>query len=197
MAKGASGATYTLYATSNGSMNSSNTNYTTARAGSNLQVDFPASTGFNMNCGQNLVTTTEFCFEVFLSFDTSGVVGTIQSATLSLKSTNDQSTTDFVLEARLRDWGATLESADWVAGDSLAGLTLLASMNTSGWATSGYNVLTSEAAFASNINKTGATRIVLSSSRHRAATTPAGLERVGIVPIVDDAQASRLVVVTT
>ena len=116
--------------------------------------------------------------EGFLSFDTSTVVGTITAVTLSLYGHTDTSTTDFTVEARLHDWGPTLESSDWVAGASLGTKTLLATLSTVGFTTAGYNNFTSEAAFASNINQSGFTRFLLCSNRHRTLTAPSGTEHI-------------------
>ena len=118
-------------------------------------------------------------YEGFLAFDTSTVVGTITAVTLSVYGMNDSSVTDFTLEARLHDWGATLTTADWVPGNQLGTKTLLASMNTSGWSAAGYNTLTSDAAFLTNINQSGFTRVLMCSSRHRLGNTPSGSEFVG------------------
>jgi len=119
-------------------------------------------------------------YEGFISFDTSAIgAGTVTSATLSLCPYQDQSVTDYTLYARARDWGASLTTADWVAGASLSGLTLLASVSTVGISVGSYAALSSESAFASNINTSGSTRIILTSSRHEAGNLPpTGLEYV-------------------
>jgi hypothetical protein len=118
--------------------------------------------------------------EGFVRFDTS-FVGTdnITSAVLSFYVTNDSSVTDFVFEARLHPWGTTYESADWVAGASLSGLTLLASINTSALTPSAYNDL-ADVALPANINKTGFTNFLLSSSRQRVGNVPTTDEYVGV-----------------
>jgi hypothetical protein len=146
-----------------------NATYTTARSTASV------ADGTYLFIGQAL---GYYCGESFLSFITSDVPddATISAAILSLYVAGEQSVTDFTLEARLRDWGATLTTADWVAGASLSALTLLASKSTVGISGAAYLALTSEAAFATNVNKTGTTLLLLDSSRHVAGTTPTGNE---------------------
>jgi hypothetical protein len=65
-----------------------------------------------------------------------------------------------------------------VPGASLAGLTLLASISTSGgWAFQTTKTFT-DVAFPANINGAGQTRVVLASSRLRAGNQPGGAEYV-------------------
>lgn len=124
--------------------------------------------------------TGYYCWESFIDFDTSAIpdADDVTIAVLSLDGAEDTSATDFTVEARLYDWGGTLGSADAVAGADLGSHTLLASWDTSGYSAS-YNDFTSEAAFVSNISKTGTTSLILNSSRHRNGDTPTGGEFVG------------------
>lgn len=170
--------TSTFYAsTADGQIESSNATYATARSGGTLVAN---TGGTSVNVGQ---VTGYACYEAFLSFDTSTIPDgdIITSVTLSLDGTGatDGSDTDFTINARIYNWGAGLTTADWIAGASLSGNTLVASRSTSGWSASGYNALTSEAAFLTAINKTGVTYLVISSSRHEAGTAPTGNEYVG------------------
>jgi hypothetical protein len=163
--------------TADGRVESEHATYTTARSGANQSSNNSAAT---MIVGQT-VSGNYFIDEGFLDFDTSSIpdTDTIDSAVLSLFGQSNESTTDFTIEARLKDWGGTLTTADWVAGASLGALTLLATYATSGgWSTVAYNDFTSDAAFVSNVSKTGVTYILLDSSRHAAGNTPTGLERV-------------------
>lgn len=164
--------TYTIFTTANDghvqSTGSPTSDYASARTGGTLAADTTASSRYT---GQ-----VEFfgyiCNEVFFDFDTSTVVGTITSAILSWYGKTDSSTTDFVIQARLDDFGATVTTADWVSGANLGSFTLLATYATSGgWSTAAYNVFT-DVAFPANVNKTGSTRIMLSSDRHLAGTSP-------------------------
>lgn len=114
---------------------------------------------------------TGWGYESFLTFDTSIVVGTITSATLSIYVTNDTSNTDFTIEVRLHDWGTSLTTADWLSSETLGTKTLLASLSTDGLTVSAHNTFTSDAAFLSNINQAGETRVVVCSDRHRLGLT--------------------------
>lgn len=112
-----------------------------------------------------------FCSETFVSFDTSDFYS-ISSAVLSFALGFDNSATDFVIEARAKDFGATVEAADWVAGSALGALTLVADLNTSGLPGSGRFDL-NDVALVANLNIGGQSRFVVSSSRHRGNNAPA------------------------
>ncbi len=114
-------------------------------------------------------------YESLVQWTTSSVAGTISSVVLSLYGQVNAGTTDTV-EARRFDWGTGATTADWVPQANLASNTLLASFVCSGMSTSGYNDFTSDAAFISNINQSGSTRILLNSLRHRSLTTPTAVE---------------------
>lgn len=115
-----------------------------------------------------------------MSFDTSSIGGgsTVSSVVLDLFLVIDNSTTDFTMNARDNAWGPTLTSGDYVAGASLSGSTLLASIFSSGiGATNAYKTLTSQAAFLTATNiKTGSVQILLCSSRQEGNNTPSGNE---------------------
>jgi len=118
-----------------------------------------------------------YVWETFLGFDTSSIPDgdTVSAAVLRVTSYADSSTTDFDIQARLRDWGTTVTTADWVAGADLSGLTLLGSYATSSGFTANTGYDLSDTAMAANVNKTGSTRMLLCSSRttnNNAPTTP-------------------------
>ena len=118
--------------------------------------------------------------EAFLAFNTSSIpdTDTVSAAVLNLTSQSDGSITDFTIEARLSDWGTGLTTADYVAGASLSGLTLLAHRDTaSGWTVNTAYDLTDDA-FAANVNKTGTTRLLLCSDHTTGNTAPTGAEYV-------------------
>jgi hypothetical protein len=151
--------------------------YADARSGaSGLSAN--AGEGF-ANLGQRLLTADYFCYEHFHAFDTSSIPDTdvITAVEFSLWSIANP-TTNFVVEARLFDWGATLTTADWIAGASLSAQTLLASADTSTLPTAdtAYWTLTSEAAFPPAINKTGFTRFMLCSANQTNNVAPTGNE---------------------
>lgn len=165
-------ATYTVYSTTaDGLLESNHGTYSTARAGANLAAN---TTGTIQANGQREFFNYRI-YEFFVGFDTSAIPdgATVSSATVSLYGQSDSSSTDFTSQARLKDWGGTLTTADYVAGADLSSLTLLATHATSGgWSTSAYNDYTSDANFPSNVSKTGTTYIMFSSDRTSAGTSP-------------------------
>lgn len=154
-------------------LRSENLVYLTARTGSSVTL-FSSSP----IVGQTISGADSRVYEAFLSFDTSSIpdTATITSATLSLDGISDSSTTDFTIQARLYDWGTAVTTGDWVAGESLSALPLLATFATAGGFGTGYNDFTSEATFKDNISKTGETRIILCSSRTVNGNAPGGAE---------------------
>ncbi len=175
--------TATFYAnTADGYLQSRDDSYSLARAGTGASLGSSASatTAYVGQANDGAPGFVYGCFELFLSFDTSSIPdgAGITSVTLSLYGETDASATNFTINARAYDWGASLTTADWIAGASLSGNTLLATFATSGFSVAGYNDFTSEAAFRTAINKTGTTYIVLSSSRHEGNNTPTGAEYV-------------------
>ena len=191
--------TYTIYAdTSDGYLQSSNAAYATARSGGG---GLTAYTTGSIIVGQSFYGgATYYIFEGFLGFDTSpiGAGSTVTAATLSLDGQTDNSTTDFTIEAWSRDWGTAITTADWVAGASLSGLTLVASYASSGF-TFVYNDFTSEAAFLAAINLTGYTRILLASAKTNANTAPTGDEYITFraAEASGTSQDPKLVVIAT
>ena len=152
--------------------------YVDARSGANLFVDTAltyARVGQLYQSGPDLWAVRE----AFLGFDTSAVgTDTISAAVLNVTSSADYSTTDFTIEARLRDWGATLTTADFVAGASLSGLTSLATKTTASGFTAGTAYDFTDVAMPANVNKTGTTRMLLCSSRTTGNNEPTGNEYV-------------------
>ncbi|MEV0618536.1 hypothetical protein AB0I81_34775 [Nonomuraea sp. NPDC050404] len=163
---------------SDGQISSTSPTYATARTGASLSAN---TSGTTMSVGQSLVGDYQ-CFEAFISFDTSAIADSDQISliVLDLYLLNDTSATDFTVEAREYNWGATLTTADWVAGASLGGLILMASINTSGIGGAGaYKAFTSDPAFlvATGL-KTGVVHLMLCSSRLRLGNAPSGAEDV-------------------
>ena len=193
----ATGTTTTAYSsTEDGFVRSTSTTYSTARSGGTLALNTTANI---VVAGQLLSTPDYSCYEGFIDPDTSAIPDgdDISSAVLSLYGNADNSTTDFTANARLRDWGTTLETADWVAGASLSALTLLATFASTGFVVGAYSDFTSDAAFIANVSKTGETRIIITSARHEAGTTPTGEEylRWDAAEVAGTTQDPKLVVV--
>lgn len=152
--------------------------YSTARAGTSLTVD-TSSTGDFLGQRYSGGLNWYFCYEVFLKFDTSAIDDgdDVSAAVLSVYGQQDATTgNDFTIQARTKDWGASLTTEDWVAGASLGALSLLATFNTaSGFSTAAYNDLTENGtALRDAVNKTGVTYVLLNSSRHEAGNAPTG-----------------------
>ena len=190
----------TVYAsTTDGDITSSNAVYLTARAGSGLVV---SSAGTTFGMGQALPGGVANCFEGFVSFDTSAVPDTepITAAVLSLWVVSKVLTADFTIEARTSNWGASLDTGDWVAGASLSALTLLASVTASATTNGAYNDLAENGTnLQAAIDVTATTWILLDSDRHVAGNVPLGGEKVSCSS-ADEAgttQDPKLVVTST
>lgn len=173
----------------------SGTDYTAARNGTGtLSIGWSTTQLF---VGQQAFSSFfRRVFESFLNFDVSGMTEDADSATLSLWLVNDSTgSADFTVQARARDWGDTLETSDFVPGDDLSGLTLLASIDTTSIGSTGaYKALTSEAALVTAINTAragdGILRLILCSSRTTDNVPAAVSERV-IFSSADEADTTQ------
>lgn len=148
--------------------NLTGTNQLVVAAGSNF--GYVGYHGRDSFYGDRLHTVTQF----FIAFETSQLVGTISSATLKLYLADDQSVeTDFTVEARLYDWGSTVENGDYVIGNNLGNYTLLANLSTSGIGAinSLKNMTNSGTNLVNNINRSGQTKILFNSDRVRTQST--------------------------
>lgn len=168
-------ATDTIYGDIYGYLRSYSGTYATARAGTG-SMDVEAATQYQLYVGQGVPAGTYSCYESYLAFDTSAIPDSNVVSDVKLYLYGDGSgplQTHCTLEVRARDFGASVDSTDWVAGADLGDYTLLASHDTSGgWATDAYNVLTGNADFRAAINKAGYTRIMLNVDKHRAGDVP-------------------------
>lgn len=151
-----------------------NATYSTARSGGgSITVD---AVSFLL-AGQTQIGGGDYTvYESFVSFDTSAIADAdvVSAVALDLMLNSDSSTTDFTLQARDFDWGASLTTADWVPGANLGSNTLVATLNSSGiGATGAYKTFTSQAAFLSVSNiKTGTVHLVLASDRTASGVAP-------------------------
>ena len=165
----------TFYSALDGFVESSNTNYTTARAGSNLVT---RTNNGNLQVHNSLISGTYYIQEAFLSFDTSSIPDNaiINQATLTLYTMAKNTPFNFIVEVRNYDWGTTLENSDYVAGANLGSQkTLLTTLGTDGLPV-GSGASTTTAALATNVNKTGFTRMIINSERTRLGGVPTGWE---------------------
>lgn len=174
------GTVSTFYSgAADGYVESGHATYATARSGGTVG---PNSAIASLYIGQYKLGNYQ-CIEGFISFDTSALTDsdTISSAALGLYGSGNFSTTDFTIEARVQDWGATLTTADWVAGADLSAKTRVATFATSGFSTSAYNDFAEDGTnFQSNVNKTGTTYLILVSDKLVSGTAPTGDEYVGV-----------------
>jgi len=195
--------TFTLnpVAASGQATSESATSYAVARSGGAITV----SPGADFFVGQYYFPGDTYTapywdvFLSFLSFDTSGVVGTITAATLSLGLSSDSSTVDFTMQARVRDWGATLEAADYVPGADLGALTLAATLATAGIGAAGaYKDMAENGTnLRGAINQAGFTRLLLCSDLDVAGTAPTGFEYLILHHYAHATLKPKLVVTTT
>lgn len=167
-------ATYTLTGTLGGRIYSTGTlTYADARSGaSGLSSDDAGNSGLTVGQLYFFGLGGYSCYEAFVQFDTSSVLGTPSSATLSLYCrVNNGTVAPFTVYARAHDWGTSLTTADWVAGASLSAKSLRASsaVNTS-ISAGAYHDFTSDGSFVSNV--ANPVRLILSSSLMEANTAP-------------------------
>ena len=161
---------------------SGTTNYATALLGNNLTVNAAGCGGLLVLCiGQQPNFELR---ESFLSFDTSTLPNdaTISPVDLSLMGSGafGPAPGNWIMEARLFDWGAAVDNADWRNDTTNPWpATLLATFDTSGWAQDTYSTWTENGTtFRSSVNKNGETKMVLGSERQRLGTQPASSERI-------------------
>lgn len=173
----------TVYASSeSGHIRSRNATYSTARSGGGTLT--PSVDGATMSVGQGGGGIYDV-WEAFLAFDlaSAGIPdgATITAAVLGIYATADDSGADFTIGARDLDYGATLTSADWVAGASLSSTgTERATLDTTpGISTSAYVDFTDAAMVALvEASLSGTLRLVLYSSRTVSGSAPIGAETV-------------------
>lgn len=162
--------------------------YAHVREGTLAFVEFQVvdASATQMRMGQKLSAGQYDVYETFLAFDLSSIAGgTCTGATLSLYGAVDNSVTDFTIEARERDWGATVTTDDWVPGSTMSGLTRLATFATVGFSVAGYNDFTQDGTnLVDRINAalsgSGVLSVLLCSAKTVAGTAPTGQEWVAV-----------------
>ncbi len=161
---------YTIYVQADSQVHSTNTVYATARSGSGLFYD---AGGVTLSVGQTLTGADYNCYETFLTFDTSAVVGGLSSAALII--TLSASFAARTIEARTRTWIAS--TAAWVPGADIGGggYPLLGSLAVS---TTGVKTIT-----LSSIERDTGFDMMLNDDYLRLGTVPTGLEYQSIDPI--------------
>lgn len=172
-------ATITIYGnTSDGMILSQNVTYSVARTGGDKTV----YTTSNLQVGQNFVASSYYeIHEFFTEYDTSAIAGmTVTAALERLTLLNDYSTTDFVDEVRAYNWGGSLTTADWIAGENLGNYPQIIEKNTN-TITSGANDFVIDeflSNFITQINSLGKASFVHSSRNHRNNAAPTGIQSV-------------------
>lgn len=169
----------TVYAGTDGSAWGQNAAYATAR------TTGAANDGSIIMVGQRFSGATYFCYEGFLTFALNTPLGdygkfTITDVDLFLKTRDDLDATAFDLKVVGRDYGLTLDTADFVSGASISGTVLFQNPSTD-FAAGAYEQLTKAAAWDNSALFAGTgtssyLRFMLYSSRHAAGTTPTGNE---------------------
>ena len=120
-----------------------------------------------------------FVYQTFVEFDTPET-GTVTAATLKVWLSADYSTTEFNIEVFAYDFDIAVNTGDFRTPTQLTGLTSVGSLSTSGIGSTG--ALKPITLNTSSINRSGPTRLLLASSRHRTATEPTGSESVSLTP---------------
>lgn len=174
--------------TNNDAVTSTDTVYATARSGGTLAVSGTTATN---SFGQRYNATDYLCSEALLEFDyyaglialgySAGQIATssISSAilTTTVSAAPDSS---FTGRARLYDYGATITTADFVAGASIAAKTLLAHVALTAASTGTLTWV--DDAFAANVSKTSTpTRLGLFSQNMEDNVAPADFQRIVIL----------------
>lgn len=160
---------YTIDASTNfGYVRSQANNYTNARGTSGTRSAFSSTSQI---IGQQLLSGTNYLYESFLEFDTSGIAGTITSVEFKVYIGNVAADNAFVAQARLYDFSTSVTTADWVPGADVAGDTLLATLASGAMSIGAYNSF-SNVAFPANINTSGLTRFYVTTDNFAAGTAP-------------------------
>ena len=174
-------ATSVFYPSSNGFVVSaaSSSNYAAARAGTEY-TEFYAHDDNTLWVQQSKDGSSYALLVALLRFDTSSLPDTDEVSSPVLSLFPHASTPVFGspgdLEVYPAAFGASLGTEDWVPGANISGMTKLASIAAASFTSGAYRALTSEAAFAAAISKTGYTDILLVTSLFRLGTAPTGVD---------------------
>ena len=162
------------------------TTYATART---TAAYVTAGSNTDDTVGQYYSAPNSYCYEPCFSFDTSsiGAGQTVTTATFSLYGQYDGTAIDFTINAHIRNWGATVELADFVSGDDFGSYTKVAHYDTAnGWPTNAYTAFANDA-FPANVVATGTTYLLLVSSRQVAGNAVGATEEYAQIYMANDA----------
>ena len=158
-------STYSITGNSaDGNVSSNNGTYSVARSGGGTLTLNPSGTSL-ITVGQWESGGTKSCNEGFIEFDLSTFWATnpgavISAAALTLNANVvGGGASGKSYQARLYDWGATVTTADFLAGASLSGQTLLAHYTSNG--TTGNKTWTDDAMASSAQASSGFLRMIL------------------------------------
>ena len=147
------------------------TDYALARAGATMSIDRYGTD--ELVVGQDRNGAQFQLYQAFMKFDTSVIPdsATIDSAICRLSGRGtSQDVTPFVYDLLSGyDWG-TLATTDWRTTAQLGALTLRASVASSAWSVTSFDL--TNISLPAAINKTGMTELILVSDRLIAATAP-------------------------
>lgn len=163
-------ATLTVYSSpADGYIRSASGTYSTARSGGGT---LSADTTGDLYVGQSISGGTTYeCWQsglLFLSMPRFPVT----SATLSLYMTG-YSNVGYTEEVRVKDFGGTITTADWVAGANLGNNTLVASRSAGG-TLNAYNDFTAESTFVDYCSAGGDLSLWVACDKQRTGTSPGG-----------------------
>lgn len=152
--------------------------YATARTGGGSLAVIDNQPSHNDGPGQTWVSPNYTCFETMFGFDLSGLPSNaIVTAVTPRITSNSSVEVAPVLEMREYDWGATLDTADFVSGASVGSLPLVASYDTAlGWVQDVEYPFVSQAALLTGVQAAvvagGTYRVMVHSDRFRLGTAP-------------------------
>ncbi|HEY9473081.1 MAG TPA: fibronectin type III domain-containing protein [Mycobacteriales bacterium] len=162
--------------TSDNGVESTSTTYSTARAGTGTKTLLDASDTFQ-SAGQEKGGSTFFVFEQLESYDTSTVPASgaaVVSAYFS-KETDSSASSSWLLVAREKDFGSTVDTGDFVAGASLGTLPFLAQAQMS-TALPQPRIYAGSTELVTRLGSVGPVRALWHSDRQRLGQAPTGTE---------------------
>jgi len=170
-----------------GYISSEDDNYATVCAGSGAYVDVRTTSDANY-VGQYNKTSQPYygAFESFVGFDLSGIPSdaTVNAATLSAVAAGKWIGVDnFIVSVLQHDFGTTLELADWRTPTQLQNMTVVAEHSTAETSVAKRFEFIDTGNFVAAVQTAlagGVLRLIVVSSRFRAATTPTDYEQVAL-----------------
>lgn len=181
--------------TSDNGVESTSTSYATARAGTGTKTLLGAANTFQVT-GQQKSGSTFAVFQHFESYDVSSLPasGAVVSAHYSLE-TGSSAGSSWLLVAREKDFGATADTGDFVAGASLSALSFLAQAQMS-TALPQPRIYAGSIDLVTRLATAGPVKALWHSDRQRLNEAPTGTEDIGW-STADDTGSEPLLTVLT